>query len=108
IEKLPKLIEEQMARMRDMEPNARDMAEAELEKLQLQLDQNIRKVETGTGQAVGFVAGLGLSKVKRAKYAELAGKLRDLKSGTEQHKAVRREMYELIGGELSYKAWERE
>jgi hypothetical protein len=108
IQKLPKLIEAQMARMKNMEADARDMAEAELESLQIQLDTNLRTLELGgSGEAAGFVAAKGLSKAKQKKYAELLNKLRGLEPGKDPHKEVRWEMYELIGGDLPPATWEK-
>jgi uncharacterized protein DUF4157 len=108
IRKLPKLIDAQMAGMKNMEPNASDMAEAELDHLRIQLDRHLRTLDLGgTGEGAGFVAAKGLSKAKQKQYAELLAKLRGLEAGTDQHKAVRREMYELIGGDLPYAIWEK-
>ena len=107
IRKLPRLIEAQLKRMRDMEPNARDLAEAELAKLELQLDEHLHTLELGTaGEGAGYVAAEGLSHAKQRKYAELLEKLREHEPGTDAHKKIRREMYELIGGTLEYPAWE--
>lgn len=107
IRKLPGLIEAQLKRMRNMEPNARDLAEAELAKLELQLDQHLRTLELdAAGEGTGYVAAEGLSRAKQRKYAELLEKLREHEPGTDAHKKIRREMYELIGGKLEYPAWE--
>jgi hypothetical protein len=108
IQKLPKLIDAQMAQMKSLEPNARDMAEAELDHLELQLNQHLRTLELGgTGEAAGFVAAKGLSAAKKKQYAELLAKLRGFEPGSDSHKKVRREMYELIGGDLPYPTWEK-
>jgi hypothetical protein len=108
IRKLPGAIEAQLARMRAMEPNARDMAEAELESLKAQLEKHLSTLDIGeVSEGAGFVAAKGLSRAKQKQYAELLNKLRALEAGTEPHKAIRREMYELIGGELPYETWER-
>ena len=78
IRKLPGLIEAQLKRMRNMEPNARDLAEAELAKLELQLDEHLRTLELGTaGEGAGDAAAEGLSRAKQRKYAELLEKLRE-------------------------------
>lgn len=107
IQKLPKLIEEQVARMKNMEPNARDLAEAELAHLEEQLAKNLRTLELGsTGDGEGFVAGKGLSKAKQKQYAELLAKLRNETPGSDPHMKIRREMYELIGGDLPPTQWE--
>jgi hypothetical protein len=107
VQKLPKLIDAQMLRMKNMEPNARDMAEAELEKLQVQLDKHLRTLDLGGGEAVGFIAAEGLSKAKQKKYAELLAELRTYEAGSDPHKKIRREMYELVGGDLPYPTWEK-
>ena len=108
VQKLPKSIAEQMAAMKKMEGNARVEAEAQLAHLELQLEQNRLKLELGGGgEAAGFVAAKGLSKAKQKQYAELAAKLRGLEPGTDEHKSVRREMYELIGGDMPYAQWEK-
>jgi hypothetical protein len=91
-----------------MEPNARDMAEAELANLENQLEQHLRTLDLGTvGEGVGFVAAKGLSKAKQKQYADLLAKLRGLEPGSEPHKQTRREMYELIGGDMPYESWEK-
>ncbi|MDX1908575.1 MAG: hypothetical protein SF053_16175 [Bacteroidia bacterium] len=108
IQKLPKLIEAQMARMRQMEPNARDLAEAELAKLELQLEKHMNTLDIGGGgQGVGYVAGEGLSKAKQKQYAELKAKLRGLEAGSDTHKETRWEMYQLIGGDMPRATWEK-
>ncbi|MGH8081517.1 MAG: hypothetical protein ACREP7_13165, partial [Lysobacter sp.] len=38
---------------------------------------------------------------------ELSEKLREQAAGTDRHKKIRREMYELIGGDMPYESWER-
>ncbi len=107
IRKLPTIIQEQMARMKNMESNARDMAEGELAKLQVQLDQHLRALDLTGGEASGSVAAEGLSKTKQKKYAELMQKLRGHDAGSDQHKTIRWEMYELVGGDLPYVTWEK-
>ncbi|SCL34944.1 protein of unknown function [Micromonospora rhizosphaerae] len=107
IRKLPKLIEAQLDRMKAMEPGARDRAEAELAKLQVDLDRHLRTLDLGPiGEGVGYVAAEGLSKAKQRRYAELLERLRQHEAGSDTHKKIRREMYELIGGTLEYPAWE--
>jgi hypothetical protein len=107
IRKLPALIEAQLDRMRSMEPGARDRAEAELAKLQVDLDRHLRTLDLGpAGGDVGYVAAEGLSKAKQRRYAGLLERLRQHDAGTDPHKRIRREMYELIGGTLEYPAWE--
>ncbi len=107
IRKLPKAIELQMARMRKMEPNARNLAEAELAHLQEQLEQHMRALDLGDGEGVGFVAAKGLSKAKQKQYADLLAKLRKLTPGEDAHREVRREMYELIGGDMPPETWNK-
>lgn len=107
IRKLPKLIEAQLERMKSMEPGARDRAEGELAKLQVDLDRHLRTLDLGpVGEGVGYVAAEGLSKAKQKKYAELLERLRQHDAGTDTHKKIRREMYELVGGTLEFPAWE--
>jgi hypothetical protein len=108
IQKLPKLIEAQMEAMKRMDPNAREKAEGQLEHLKVQLDKHLRTLELGGGgEAAGYVASKGLSKAKQKKYDELRAKLREHDAGTAKHKSIRREMYELIGGDLPYASWEK-
>jgi hypothetical protein len=106
VRKLPKAIREQMDAMERLGPAAREAAQAQLDHLELQLEQNLRTLELGgAGEGSGLVAAKGLSKAKQKQYAELRAKLRALEPGTEAHKKVRREMYELIGGDLPYDSW---
>lgn len=108
VQKLPKAIKQQMEHMRTLGPEAAAQAMAELESLQVQLDQHLRTLDMGTafaGDGEGFVAAKGLSKAKQRQYAELETKLRQQDVGSKRHKAIRREMYELIGGDLPYDSW---
>lgn len=108
VQKLPKAIKQQMEHMRTLGPEAAAQAMAELESLQVQLDQHLRTLDLGTefaGDGAGFVAAKGLSKAKQRQYAELETKLRGHEAGSKRHKAIRREMYELIGGDLPYDSW---
>ena len=108
VQKLPKAIKQQMEHMRTLGPEAAAQAMAELESLQVQLDQHLRTLDLGTefaGDGAGFVAAKGLSKAKQRQYAELETKLRGQEVGSKRHKAIRREMYELIGGDLPYDSW---
>jgi hypothetical protein len=107
IQKLPKVIEQQMERLRAAkELNARDIAAAELENLQNQLDTHLRTLGySESGDAVGYVAAKGLSKADLKKYAELAAKLRTLEPGTDPHRDIRWEMYKLTKGPLEYPQW---
>jgi hypothetical protein len=108
VQKLPKAIKKQMDFMRDLGPEATSKAMAELESLQVQLDQHLRTLDLGTefaGDGEGFVAAKGLSKAKQAQYAELEAKLRGQDAGTPAHKKTRRAMYELVGGDLRYESW---
>ena len=108
IRKLPKLIDAQMARMKNLEPNARDLAEAELENLQNQLEKHLRTLGFAEGgEVTGIVAAKGLSKAKQKQYAELRTKLRTHKAGSDPHKAIRWEMYQLTGGDMPYSTWEK-
>ncbi|QQP98135.1 DUF4157 domain-containing protein [Lysobacter enzymogenes] len=110
IRKLPKLIDAQMQRMQSMRPDALKLAAAELDSLKLQLEQHLRNLDLGpelAGDGQGYVAGKGLSKQKQKRYAELTEKLRNYDAGTDSHKKIRREMYELIGGDMPYDSWER-
>jgi hypothetical protein len=107
IRKLPKLIQEQLDRMQRMEPAARDLAEAELESLRVQLDKHLRTLDLGGGEAAGLIAGKGLSRANQKKYAELLEKLRGFEPGTDSHKKLRWEMYQLVGGDLPYTTWEK-
>ncbi|MDG2524155.1 DUF4157 domain-containing protein [Stenotrophomonas sp. HITSZ_GD] len=110
VQKLPKVIKAQLDRIATLDPKAAGEANAELAKLQTQLDQHLRTLDLGTafaGEGEGFVAAKGLSKAKQRQYAELETKLRQNDPGTDRHKAIRREMYELIGGDLPYESWER-
>jgi hypothetical protein len=108
IRKLPKLIEAQMMQMKNMEANALELAQAELDHLEVQLDKHLRTLELGgAGEAAGYVAAKGLSKAKQKKYADLRAKLRQHEAGTPEHKTIRREMYELIGGDLPLATWEK-
>ena len=94
--------------MQRMGPAAREAAQAQLDHLELQLEQHLRTLELGgPGEGAGLVAAKGLSKAKQKQYAELRAKLRALEPGTEPHKKIRREMYELIGGDLPYESWEK-
>jgi hypothetical protein len=108
VEKLPKLIEAQLERMRKLDdPNARDLAEAELATLEVQLADHLKTLELGgIGDGEGYVAAKGLSKAKQREYADLLTKLRQHDPGSDQHKKIRREMYELVGGKLEFPAWE--
>jgi len=108
VQKLPKAIKEQMDFMRDLGPEQAAKAMAELESLQVQLDQHLRTLDLGTefaGDGEGFVAAKGLSKAKQIQYAELEAKLRKQEVGSEPHKKTRRAMYELVGGDLPYDSW---
>lgn len=108
VQKLPNAIKQQMEFMRTLGPEAASKAMAELESLQVQLDQHLRTLDLGTefaGDGEGFVAAKGLSKAKQAQYAELEAKLRGQDPGTPAHKKTRRAMYELIGGDLVYESW---
>jgi hypothetical protein len=108
IRKLPKLIRAQMEYMRTLQPNARDMAEGELDHLKIQLDKHLRTLKLGdVGEGAGFVAAKGLSKAKQKQYADLLAELRRLEPGTESHKDIRWKMYELIGGDLPFETWEK-
>lgn len=110
VQKLPKVIKAQLDRIATLDPKAAGEANAELAKLQTQLDQHLRTLDLGTafaGEGEGFVAAKGLSKAKQRQYAELETRLRQNDPGTDPHKAIRREMYELIGGDLPYESWER-
>jgi len=108
VRKLPKALKEQMDAMQRMGPAAREAAQAQLDHLELQLEQHLRTLELGgPGEGAGLVAAKGLSKAKQKQYAELRAKLRALEPGTEPHKKIRREMYELIGGDLPYESWEK-
>ncbi len=110
VQKLPQVIKEQMEHLRTLGPEAIAQATAELESQRVQLDQHLRTLDLGTefaGDAEGYVAAKGLSKAKQRQYAELETKLRQNDPGTDRHKAIRREMYELIGGDLPYESWER-
>lgn len=108
IRKLPKLIDAQLARMKNMEPNAHDLAEAELNHLELQLEQHLRTLGLGgEGEGAGYVAGKGLPKAKQKQYADLLARLRGLEPGSDAHRKIRREMYELIGGDMPLPTWEK-
>jgi hypothetical protein len=108
IQKLPKLIEAQMEAMKKMEPNARAEAEAELDHMRSQLEENLYKLDLGEGtEASGFVAKKGLSKAKLKDYNELLEKLRPLEPGTKAHKDIRRKMYKLAGGDLPPETWNK-
>jgi uncharacterized protein (DUF2267 family) len=108
VRKLPKAIREQMNAMERLGPAAREVAQAQLDHLELQLEEHLRTLELGgPGEGAGLVAAKGLSKAKQKQYAELRAKLRALEPGTEAHKKIRREMYELIGGDLPFKTWEK-
>lgn len=110
VQKLPKVIQAQLDYIATLEPKAAAEATAQLEHLQAQLDQHLRTLDLGTdfaGEGEGFVAAKGLSKAKQRQYAELEARLRQQEVGSDPHKAIRREMYELIGGDLPYESWER-
>jgi hypothetical protein len=108
IPKLREHIREQMGHLELSGPEARAAAEAELDAMQVQLAEHLTTLELGTiGEGAGYVAKKGVPKAKLKQYNELRAKLRDLAPDTEPHKKIRREMYELIGGDLPYETWEK-
>ena len=107
VHKLPKLIREQVQRMKAMEPNAQAQAEAELEGLKTQLDDALLKLDIGgEGEARGFVAAKGMSKEKQKQWVALRAELRTYKKGSDPHRDTRRKMYLLEGGDLPFPHWE--
>ncbi|WP_313341534.1 DUF4157 domain-containing protein [Stenotrophomonas sp.] len=110
VQKLPNAIRQQMEFMRTLGPEAASRAMAELESLQVQLDQHLRTLDLGTdfaGDGEGFVAAKGLSKAKQVQYAALEVKLRAQDVGSAGHKKIRHAMYELVSGDLPYESWSR-
>jgi hypothetical protein len=108
VQKLPKLIEEQMRCMRDMEPEAREHAEAELTALETQLEDNLHKLNyRETGEEEGFVAAKGMSKAAQKEWLELRAKLRTYEKRSKQHHDTRWKMYLLEGGDLPSERWEK-
>jgi hypothetical protein len=106
IQKLPRLIEKQVERMRLMEPNARDEAEAELDSMKQKLESSVAVVtnfeETG---GPGFVAAPGVAKAKQKAYAKLSAERRKYRPGDSKHKEIRYEMYKMTGGDWSPERW---
>lgn len=108
IRKLPKVIKDQVERIKTLDPEARRLAEAELDALEVQLEQHLRTLELAAdGDGAGYVAAKGLSKAKQKQYADLKEQLRKHEKGSKRHRELRWEMYQLVGGELPYDTWSK-
>jgi Domain of unknown function (DUF4157) len=107
IDKLKRIVTEQMNAMKAMEPDAREIAEAKLDILRSQLDEHMAALDIGEVSPETSVAARGVPKKNLKKYRELLAELRQLKPGSEAHMKKRREMYELTGGKLPLKSWEK-
>ncbi|HKP41172.1 DUF4157 domain-containing protein [Mycobacterium sp.] len=105
VKKLPKLIAEHMKAMEAMEPNARTEAEAKLDSLEQQLAEHLAALSIGELTPSSGVAQRDVAPRNRKKYNELLVELRKHKPGSDEHRRIRREMYELSGGEKLYDAW---
>lgn len=105
VQKLPKLIKAHMDAMQAMEPNARTEAEAKLDSLEHQLMEHLAALSIGELTPSSGVSQRGTSKAAMKKYAELLTELRKHDAGTDRHREIRWEMYQLDGGEKPYETW---
>ena len=108
VQKLPKLIRDQVQNMKEMQPDAVRLAEAELAGMETKLEDYLRKLNFGAeGEGEGFVAKKAMSKAKQKQWAALKEKLATLEKGKQAHKDTRWEMYQLESGDLPYERWEK-
>ncbi|MFL0287314.1 DUF4157 domain-containing protein [Mycobacterium sp. SMC-21] len=106
VQKLNKLIADHMNAMKAMEPHARTDAEAKLDSLEQQLAEHQGALDIGDLTPSSGVAQRDVAPRNRKKYNELLTELRKHEAGSDEHKRIRREMYELTGGTKPLAVWE--
>jgi hypothetical protein len=90
-------------------PTTHDVAvaklEAQLDSLEVQLENAKRTLDFGEPGEAGYIAAKGVPKKLQQQYDQLREQLRGHEPGDPEHRRIRRQMYELIGGKLDLESW---
>lgn len=107
IEKLSRIVADQMNAMAAMEPDAREAAEGKLDVLRSQLEEHMAALDIGEVNPDASVSARGVARRNAKRYNDLLAELRQHEPGSPEHKKIRRQMYELTGGTLPMESWSR-